>query len=205
MCALYTCAPVCRELYHSCSCNDIMYPVHPLSHKDTHAITFTRCHSPPPTHTHTHHTQVLEGHSDEVWHVAFSHSGLLLATASKDKTARVWGVRPPCPVSGLAGALLGSGGGGGLGGGGGGGGGGGQMNGASGGTTGVHHIATHLRTLTGRRVGAAVGEGMHMACMWMRMACCGEVAAGCCVCDGACGFTCKLFQHHMSQQRGPGC
>ncbi|KAK9838625.1 hypothetical protein WJX74_000090 [Apatococcus lobatus] len=39
-------------------------------------------------------TQILTDHTDEVWFVAFSHSGTMLASASKDKSAIVWDVRP---------------------------------------------------------------------------------------------------------------
>jgi WD40 repeat protein len=38
--------------------------------------------------------QVLETHKDEVWHVQFSNSGLLLASASKDNTAQIWRIGP---------------------------------------------------------------------------------------------------------------
>ena len=36
--------------------------------------------------------QILDNHKDEVWHVQFSHSGTMLASASKDTTALVWRV-----------------------------------------------------------------------------------------------------------------
>ena len=36
------------------------------------------------------HLQLLKGHTDEVWHVQFSHLGDRLASASKDKTAIIW-------------------------------------------------------------------------------------------------------------------
>ena len=38
--------------------------------------------------------QILMDHTDEVWFVAFSHSGAMLASASKDKSAIIWDVRP---------------------------------------------------------------------------------------------------------------
>ena len=38
-------------------------------------------------------TQTLTDHTDEVWFVAFSHSGTCLASASKDKTAMIWLVK----------------------------------------------------------------------------------------------------------------
>ena len=38
---------------------------------------------------------MLERHTDEVWFVAFSHDGRLLASASKDMLAIVWDVQRP--------------------------------------------------------------------------------------------------------------
>lgn len=35
-------------------------------------------------------TTILDGHTDEVWNLEWSHSGNFLATASKDKTAIIW-------------------------------------------------------------------------------------------------------------------
>ncbi|CDH48456.1 wd repeat protein [Lichtheimia corymbifera JMRC:FSU:9682] len=42
------------------------------------------------THFPSTTIRVLEGHEDEVWHVAFSHSGRYLSSASKDKTCIIW-------------------------------------------------------------------------------------------------------------------
>ncbi|KAF8440042.1 WD40-repeat-containing domain protein [Boletus edulis BED1] len=35
-------------------------------------------------------TNILDAHTDEVWNIAWSHDGLRLASASKDKTAIIW-------------------------------------------------------------------------------------------------------------------
>jgi WD repeat-containing protein 26 len=35
-------------------------------------------------------TMILEGHTDEVWNLKWSHDGQFLATASKDQTAIIW-------------------------------------------------------------------------------------------------------------------
>ena len=40
--------------------------------------------------------QILDNHRDEVWHVQFSHSGTMLASASKDTTALIWRVDSLC-------------------------------------------------------------------------------------------------------------
>ncbi|KAL0075156.1 WD40-repeat-containing domain protein [Phycomyces blakesleeanus] len=36
--------------------------------------------------------RVLEGHADQVWHIAFSHNGKYLASVSKDKTCTIWDI-----------------------------------------------------------------------------------------------------------------
>jgi len=35
---------------------------------------------------------VLQGHTDEVWHVAYSHDGRYIASASRDTTVIIWSV-----------------------------------------------------------------------------------------------------------------
>ena len=35
-------------------------------------------------------TTILQGHSDEVWNMQWSHDGVYLATCGKDKTAIIW-------------------------------------------------------------------------------------------------------------------
>ncbi|KAH0830644.1 WD40-repeat-containing domain protein [Lanmaoa asiatica] len=44
-------------------------------------------------------TTVLDVHTDEVWNVAWSHDGLRLASASKDKTAIIWRIGASMPLS----------------------------------------------------------------------------------------------------------
>ena len=44
-------------------------------------------------------TTVLDVHTDEVWNVAWSHDGLRLASASKDKTAIIWRIGASFPLS----------------------------------------------------------------------------------------------------------
>ncbi|EIN07189.1 WD40 repeat-like protein [Punctularia strigosozonata HHB-11173 SS5] len=39
-------------------------------------------------------TMILEGHTDEVWNLKWSHDGQFLATVSKDQTAIIWKVGP---------------------------------------------------------------------------------------------------------------
>lgn len=41
--------------------------------------------------------QVIDAHGDEVWHLAFSHNGLMLASASRDCTAIIWRITPDQP------------------------------------------------------------------------------------------------------------
>ena len=41
---------------------------------------------------------ILEGHTDEVWHLQFSNSGRMLASASRDRTAIIWDTAPPAAV-----------------------------------------------------------------------------------------------------------
>lgn len=48
-------------------------------------------------------TTLLEGHTDEVWNIEWSHNGLYLASASKDHSAIIWHVRVgPSPSSGIS-------------------------------------------------------------------------------------------------------
>jgi WD40 repeat protein len=51
-------------------------------------------------------TNILEGHTDEVWNIDWNHDGSRLASASKDKTAIIWRIRVSFFVNILSTALL---------------------------------------------------------------------------------------------------
>ena len=48
-------------------------------------------------------SQILDGHSDEVWHVQFSSSGRMLASASADGTCIIWERAPGGEANGSSG------------------------------------------------------------------------------------------------------
>lgn len=61
-------------------------------------VTLYEDHSCPRETLPCHTKLVLQGHTDEVWFVAFSHSGRYLASASRDKTVMVWDMEAEgCP------------------------------------------------------------------------------------------------------------
>lgn len=70
---------------------------------------------PRPIHHHYHPTtaQVLLDHTDEVWHLQFSHDGAMLASCGKDQTAILWEVQRSGGCRGGRGGGAGGGGGGG--------------------------------------------------------------------------------------------
>ena len=37
---------------------------------------------------------MLQDHTDEVWHIAFSHGGTMLASASRDNSAIIYSIDP---------------------------------------------------------------------------------------------------------------
>ena len=50
--------------------------------------------------------QVLLDHSDEVWHLQFSHNGKMLASCGKDQTAIVWDVQRSSGGGGTGGSTV---------------------------------------------------------------------------------------------------
>jgi WD40 repeat protein len=48
-------------------------------------------------------TNILQGHTDEIWRLEFSHGGDRLATAGRDKTAIIWNVKVSSPLCGATG------------------------------------------------------------------------------------------------------
>ncbi|RCH81038.1 hypothetical protein CU098_003417 [Rhizopus stolonifer] len=56
----------------------------------------------------THTIHVLRGHTDEIWHVAYSHDGKHLASVSKDKTCIIWNMETFCQVQSFKSEVSGS-------------------------------------------------------------------------------------------------
>jgi len=67
--------------------------LHNTSNRHMSLLQDHQCHDQIPLLT----SQIMEAHTDEVWHLGWSHSGQLLASGSKDHTVRVWELQP-CSV-----------------------------------------------------------------------------------------------------------
>ncbi|KAI8371809.1 WD40-repeat-containing domain protein [Blakeslea trispora] len=52
--------------------------------------------------------KILHGHSDEIWHVVYSHNGQYLASISKDQTCIIWNMKTFCQVQSFKSDVSGS-------------------------------------------------------------------------------------------------